>query len=62
MLPEISVAVKGKVPILLQGGIRKGTDVIKAIALGASCAILKEPILWAYSTQSEVIKVIFLML
>lgn len=55
MLPEISVAVKGKVPILLQGGIRKGTDVMKAIALGASGVILKEPIVWAYAIQSEVL-------
>jgi glycolate oxidase len=39
-LPEIAAAVNGKVPIVLDGGITRGTDVVKALALGASAVTI----------------------
>jgi 4-hydroxymandelate oxidase len=43
MLPGIAQAVNGKVPLLLDGGIRRGTDVLKALALGASAVLVGRP-------------------
>ncbi|MEK9683698.1 MAG: alpha-hydroxy acid oxidase [Rhodospirillaceae bacterium] len=40
VLPEVSVEVDGRVPILMDGGIMRGTDVIKAIALGATAVCI----------------------
>ena len=40
MLPEIAAAVGGRVPILFDSGIRRGTDILKALALGASAVCL----------------------
>ncbi len=42
-LPEIAAAVKGKVTILLDSGIRRGTDIVKAIALGADAVMAGRP-------------------
>ncbi len=44
-LPAIAAAVKGRLPLLLDGGIRRGTDVFKALALGASAVLVGRPIL-----------------
>lgn len=44
-LPAIAAAVGGQVPLLLDGGIRRGTDVVKALALGASAVLLGRPYL-----------------
>jgi L-lactate dehydrogenase (FMN-dependent) and related alpha-hydroxy acid dehydrogenases len=52
-LPEVAEAVDGKVPILLDGGIRRGTDIVKAIALGATAVLVGRPILWGLSYQGE---------
>lgn len=49
-LPEIVEAVEGRVPVLLDGGVRRGTDVIKAIALGASAVMIGRPYLYALAT------------
>lgn len=46
-LPEVVDAVGGKVPILLDGGVRRGTDVIKALCLGASAVLIGRPYLYA---------------
>ena len=44
-LPAIVDAVQGRIPILLDGGIRRGTDVLKSLALGASAVMIGRPIL-----------------
>jgi 4-hydroxymandelate oxidase len=43
-LPRIAETVNKRVPILMDGGIRRGTDVLKAIALGASAVLVGKPI------------------
>jgi 4-hydroxymandelate oxidase len=45
-LPEVVEAVAGRVPVLVDGGIRRGTDVIKALALGASAVLIGRPYLF----------------
>ena len=46
-LPEVAEAVAGRIPVLLDGGIRRGTDIVKALALGASAAMIGRPYLYA---------------
>jgi 4-hydroxymandelate oxidase len=53
LLPAIADAVGGKVPLLLDGGIRRGTDVVKALALGASAVALGRPVLWGLAVGGE---------
>jgi isopentenyl diphosphate isomerase/L-lactate dehydrogenase-like FMN-dependent dehydrogenase len=45
-LPGIVEAVQGRVPIIMDSGIRRGTDVFKAIALGANAVALGRPVLY----------------
>jgi isopentenyl diphosphate isomerase/L-lactate dehydrogenase-like FMN-dependent dehydrogenase len=47
VLPEIVEAVQGKMKIIVDGGIRTGTDVFKAIALGADAVIIARPFVTA---------------
>src|SRR5204863_6140796 len=44
-LPDVVNAVQGRVPVLIDGGIQRGTDVLKCIALGANGVMLGRPIL-----------------
>jgi len=46
VLPEIVEAVQGRIPVLLDGGIRRGTDVLKALAIGAKAVLVGRPPLW----------------
>jgi len=46
-LPAVAEAVAGRMPLLLDGGIRRGTDVFKALALGASAVLLGRPYIHA---------------
>lgn len=46
VLPEIVKAVNGKVEVLIDGGFRRGTDVLKALALGARGVLVGRPICW----------------
>ncbi len=57
-------AVRGRVPILIDGGIRRGTDVIKAVALGASGVLIGRPMIWAlaYNGQAGVEHALQLMI
>ncbi|XP_055494923.1 hydroxyacid oxidase 1 [Leucoraja erinacea] len=52
-LPEIIEAVEGRVEVYLDGGVRKGTDVLKALALGAKAVFLGRPALWGLAYQGE---------
>lgn len=45
-LPEVAEAVGGRVPVLLDGGVRCGGDVVKALALGACTVLVGRPVLW----------------
>ncbi len=45
-LPAVSEAVEGRIPVLVDGGFRRGGDVLKAIALGATAALVCRPALW----------------
>lgn len=52
-LPEVVKAVDGKVPVFVDGGIRHGTDVLKALALGAHAAFIGRPVLWGLAYQGK---------
>lgn len=45
-LPEVLDAVNGRVPVLIDGGFRRGTDVYKALAIGATAVCIGRPYLW----------------
>ncbi len=45
-LPEVVAAVGGRIPVLVDGGFRRGTDVFKALALGAKAVGIGRPMLW----------------
>jgi isopentenyl diphosphate isomerase/L-lactate dehydrogenase-like FMN-dependent dehydrogenase len=45
VLPEIAAAVAGRIPVLLDGGVRRGRDVLAALALGADAVFLGRPVL-----------------
>ncbi len=49
-LPAIADAVDGALPLLVDGGIRQGTDVLKALALGARAVLVGRPVLWGLAT------------
>jgi len=53
VLPAIARAVGGGVPILVDGGIRRGTDVLKAIAAGATAVQVGRPVLWGLANGGE---------
>ena len=52
-LPEVADAVAGRAEVLLDGGVRRGTDVIKAIALGARAVLLGRPVVWGLAAAGE---------
>ena len=45
-LPEILEATQGRIPVLIDSGFRRGTDVVKALAMGASAVCIGRPYLW----------------
>ncbi len=52
-LPAVVAAVRGKIPVLLDGGVRRGSDVVKAIALGATACLIGRPHLWGVAVAGE---------
>jgi isopentenyl diphosphate isomerase/L-lactate dehydrogenase-like FMN-dependent dehydrogenase len=53
VLPAIAEAVAGKVPILIDGSFRRGSDILKALALGARAVMLGRPPLWALAAYGS---------
>jgi 4-hydroxymandelate oxidase len=51
VLPEIVEATGGRIPLLLDGGIRRGTDVLKAMARGASAVLIGRPIIYGLTVD-----------
>lgn len=53
VLPEVVEAVQGKTEILIDGGIRRGTDILKAIALGAKAVLVGRPVIWGLAVDGD---------
>jgi isopentenyl diphosphate isomerase/L-lactate dehydrogenase-like FMN-dependent dehydrogenase len=52
-LPEVVDAVDGRAEVYMDGGVRRGTDVVKALALGATAVGVGRPVLWGLATGGE---------
>jgi isopentenyl diphosphate isomerase/L-lactate dehydrogenase-like FMN-dependent dehydrogenase len=52
-LPEVVEAVAGRIPVLLDGGVRRGTDVAVALAIGAEAVLVGRPALWGLAVDGE---------
>jgi 4-hydroxymandelate oxidase len=52
-LPKIVDAVAGKVPVLVDGSFRRGTDVLKALAFGAQGVIVGRPVMWGLAAYGD---------
>ena len=53
VLPEIVAAAGGRIEVLLDGGVRRGTDVLKALALGARACLIGRPYMYALAAGGE---------
>ena len=52
-LPRVVEAVAGRIPVLVDGGIRRGVDLLRALALGASAGLIGRPQLWGLAVAGE---------
>ncbi|MGI9343724.1 MAG: alpha-hydroxy acid oxidase [Gammaproteobacteria bacterium] len=52
-LPEVAAEIGGRIPVLIDGGLRRGTDVFKALALGADAVCIGRPYLWGLGAFGE---------
>jgi 4-hydroxymandelate oxidase len=52
-LPEVVKAVGGRIPVLMDGGVRRGTDVLKALALGATAVGIGRPYCWGLAAFGQ---------
>jgi 4-hydroxymandelate oxidase len=52
-LPRVAEAVAGRAEVYMDGGVRRGTDVIKALALGARAVLVGRPCLWGLAAAGE---------
>jgi isopentenyl diphosphate isomerase/L-lactate dehydrogenase-like FMN-dependent dehydrogenase len=53
VLAEVVDAVNGRIPVLVDGGVRRGTDVLKALALGATAVGIGRPYVWGLASFGE---------
>ena len=53
VLPEIVSAIGGRIPVLFDSGVRRGSDVIKALALGANAILIGRPTLYGLAAAGE---------
>src|SRR5213075_1586823 len=52
-LPEVAAAAGGRVEVLMDGGVRRGQHVLKALALGARAVLIGRPYLWGLAVDGE---------
>lgn len=52
-LPRVAAAIAGRIPVLMDGGIRRGADVVKALCLGASAVMIARPFLWGLAVAGQ---------
>ncbi len=52
-LPEVVAAVAGRCEVYVDGGIRRGTDILKALALGACAVLIGRPVLWGLAVNGQ---------
>ncbi len=52
-LPEVVAGVQGRIPVLIDGGFRRGTDIFKALALGANAVCIGRPYLWGLAAFGQ---------
>ncbi len=52
-LPAVVDAIQGRAPVLLDGGVRRGTDILTALALGATAVGIGRPVLWGLAVDGE---------
>jgi isopentenyl diphosphate isomerase/L-lactate dehydrogenase-like FMN-dependent dehydrogenase len=52
-LPDVVEAVDGRIPVLMDGGVRRGTDVAVALAIGAQAVLVGRPALWGLAVDGE---------
>jgi 4-hydroxymandelate oxidase len=63
MLPSIADAVGGKIPVLVDGSFRRGTDILKALAFGARAVMIGRPAMWGLGAYgADGVQVVFQML
>jgi isopentenyl diphosphate isomerase/L-lactate dehydrogenase-like FMN-dependent dehydrogenase len=52
-VPEVVEAIAGRIPVLMDGGVRRGEDVLTALALGAGAVLVGRPIAWGLAAAGE---------
>jgi isopentenyl diphosphate isomerase/L-lactate dehydrogenase-like FMN-dependent dehydrogenase len=52
-LPEVVDAVNGRIPVLMDGGIRRGSDIVKALSLGATAILVGRPYYWGLAAFGQ---------
>ena len=53
VLPEVVDQVDGRIEVYLDGGMRRGTDILKALALGARAVLMGRPLFWGLAVDGE---------